>query len=196
MISRTILGTKQMPEQSPGEKYHPPACFCRNHSPCHTRQRAQWYSGGDIPEIILPRTDDFQPSLRSGDGLRVVWGSELSGLRSDSARSANVNWPSSSGKGPRRHQFAAANAGARPEIDDVVGMPDRVGVMLDDEHRVAQVAQSFQGSQTDDRCRAGADQCWVHQEYAAHPPGRRRSGWRAECAAPRHRSKCRSRDLV
>ena len=37
--------------------------------------------------------------------------------------------------------FAAADAGAGAEVDDVVGGPHRVFVVLDDDDRVAQVAQ-------------------------------------------------------
>ena len=43
--------------------------------------------------------------------------------------------------GARGHDFAAAHAGAGPEIDDVVGRPHRVFVVLDDHDGVAQVAQ-------------------------------------------------------
>ena len=43
--------------------------------------------------------------------------------------------------GPGGHDLAAANAGAGAEIDDVVGRPHRVFVVLDDDHRVALVAQ-------------------------------------------------------
>ena len=39
------------------------------------------------------------------------------------------------------HHLAAAAAGARPEVDDVVGDRDRLGLVLDDEHGVALVAQ-------------------------------------------------------
>ena len=40
--------------------------------------------------------------------------------------------------------LAAAHAGAGAEVDDVVGGPHRVFVMLDDDDRVAQVAQPFE----------------------------------------------------
>ena len=39
------------------------------------------------------------------------------------------------------HDFAAAHAGAGAEVDDVVGRPHRVFVVLDDDDRVAHVAQ-------------------------------------------------------
>ena len=48
------------------------------------------------------------------------------------------------GRSPRRclgHDIAAAHAGAGTEIDDVIGRPHRVFVVLDDDDRVAHVAQ-------------------------------------------------------
>ena len=40
--------------------------------------------------------------------------------------------------------LAAVDAGAGAHVDDVVGGADRVLVMLDDEHGVAEVAQALQ----------------------------------------------------
>ena len=40
--------------------------------------------------------------------------------------------------------LAAGRAGARPEVDDVVGDLDDLGLVLDDQHRVALVAQPQQ----------------------------------------------------
>jgi hypothetical protein len=41
-------------------------------------------------------------------------------------------------------EMAAMHAGARPHIDQPIGIADRLLVMLDDDHRVAEVAQPFQ----------------------------------------------------
>ena len=43
---------------------------------------------------------------------------------------------------PGGHDVSAANARAGTKIDDVVGRPHRVFVVLDDDHRVALVAES------------------------------------------------------
>ncbi len=40
--------------------------------------------------------------------------------------------------------LAAVNAGARPHVDDVIGRKNGVLVVLDDDHRVADVAEMFQ----------------------------------------------------
>ena len=41
--------------------------------------------------------------------------------------------------------LAAMDAGAGADIEDVIGLQDRVFVMLDDDHGVAKVAQALQG---------------------------------------------------
>ena len=46
--------------------------------------------------------------------------------------------------GPAEHELSALLAAARPELDHVVGGANRVGVVLDDEHGVAGVAQAMQ----------------------------------------------------
>ena len=48
------------------------------------------------------------------------------------------------GDGAREHDLAARRAGARAEVDDVVGDRDHLGLVLDDEHGVALVAQPLQ----------------------------------------------------
>ena len=42
------------------------------------------------------------------------------------------------------YDFPTVTPRARTEIDDVIGAPDRVFVMLDHQHGVAQIAQRFQ----------------------------------------------------
>ena len=43
--------------------------------------------------------------------------------------------------GPLEHHLAALSAGARAEVDDMVGDRDRLRLVLHDEHRVALVAE-------------------------------------------------------
>ena len=56
-------------------------------------------------------------------------------------------WASTSGQGARGDEFAAAHAGAGAEVQDVIGVADGVGVVLDDEDGIAQVAQAGQGAE-------------------------------------------------
>ena len=43
-----------------------------------------------------------------------------------------------------RDDLAAVNARARAHVDDIIGGQDRVFVMLDDDHRIAEIAQTPQ----------------------------------------------------
>ena len=45
---------------------------------------------------------------------------------------------------PRRDQMAAVNAGARAYVDHMIGRPDGVFIVFDDDHRIAQVPEPDQ----------------------------------------------------
>ena len=45
------------------------------------------------------------------------------------------------------HDLAAMDAGRRAHVDEVIGVADRILVMLDDDHRVAEIAQPLQRRQ-------------------------------------------------
>ena len=51
------------------------------------------------------------------------------------------------GRRALRDDLAAVHARAGPEIDHVIGVPDRILVVLDDDHRVAEIAQPIQRAQ-------------------------------------------------
>ena len=56
---------------------------------------------------------------------------------------------------PLEDHPSAVFAGARPEVDDVVGDPDCLFVVLDDDDRVAEVAEMMQRRRAARGCRAG-----------------------------------------
>ena len=60
---------------------------------------------------------------------------------------------------PLRDDLAAVRAGAGPHVDEVVGGAHHRLVVLDDEHRVAEVAQARQGADQARRRRPGAGRC-------------------------------------
>ncbi len=78
-------------------------------------------------------------------------------------------------------------ARARTEVDDVVGGPDGFGVVLHDDDRVARGRAALAACRAAVRCPAGAGRCSARRGCRARPPAATRSGWRAGCAAPRHR---------
>ena len=91
----------------------------------------------------------------------------------------------------RVHDLAAVLARARADVDDVVGDPDRLLVVLDDEHGVAEVAQAHERvDQAAVVALVQADRRLVeHVQHADEPAADLR--WRAGCAAPRRRRACR-----
>ena len=97
----------------------------------------------DVLEVVLARAGEREPSrpergdARSGTGIiaspvRYAPVSGLSAMRDDR---------------PGEHELAALLAARRSELHHVVGGADRVGVVLDDEHGVAAVAQAMQQPQ-------------------------------------------------
>ena len=96
----------------------------------------------DVVEVVLPGASHGDPVVtRAPAHLR----------HRDLAPAREVG----AGDRPRRghqvvegaldHDLATVDAGAGPDVDDVVGDPDRLLVVLDHDHRVAQVAQADHG---------------------------------------------------
>ena len=80
---------------------------------------------------------------------------------------------------------AAVLAGAGAEVDHVVGRPDRLLVVLDDDDGVAEIAQPRQRRRAACGCRAGAGRSTARRARTARRSGSRRSASRAGCAALR-----------
>ncbi len=108
----------------------------------HRGEDAERNRGRDVLQIVAAGADDldFLALLRlaplGGNGNAEFAGQIFAGQRlrigHDVLRRA------------LRHDLAAVDAGGRADIDDIVGRHDRVLVMLDDDHRVADVAQMLQ----------------------------------------------------
>ena len=109
-------------------------------------ERAQRDLDVDVLEVVVRGAADDQPFFADAAGAAPgprsaacperYWPVRLSRLRRMIGST-----------GPVGHDLAAAHAGPGAEVDDVVGRPHRVFVVLDDDHRVAQVAQPGQGGQ-------------------------------------------------
>ena len=89
----------------------------------------------DVLEVVRRRAADLQ---RAG---RRRAPTSLSAARSSRWRPVMVSLPRSPSTVPSKQTRAALGAGAGAEVDDVVGDRDRLGLVLDDEHGVALVAQ-------------------------------------------------------
>ena len=101
------------------------------------------------------------------------------------ARSASRCRRSASARRALEDDVAAVLAGAWAEVDDVVGRADRFFVVLDDEDRVAQIAQPRRASRAARGCPAGAGRSTARRARRARRSGSTRSAWRAGCAALR-----------
>ena len=124
----------------------------------------------DVLEVVLPRAVDRErlgrpATLRSSGIAIALLAREIaarSGSAGDWARSAIV---------PCGDDLAPLDAGPRAEVDEVVGRAHRVLVVLDDDHRVARVAQPLQGRQQPVVvARVQADRRLVEDIEHAHQP--------------------------
>ena len=79
--------------------------------------------------------------------------------------------------------LAAEAAGAGAEVEQAVGAGDDFAVVLDDEQRVAEVAEFVEGGDQAACCRAGGGRSSVRRGRRARRRGRCRPGWRGGCAA-------------
>src|SRR5262249_31791373 len=107
-------------------------------------EQAQGELDGDVAEVVVPRPV-------GGEGGRAApspLGRNVDALHTGEvlARQALLVGDDII-EGAGRHDLAAAHAGAGAEIDDVVGGPHGVLVVLDDDDGVAQVAQPQQARQ-------------------------------------------------
>ena len=106
-------------------------------------EQAERDLGGDVLQIVAARADR-RLSMRRGSRLAALGGIAI-------ARSPVRYWPVSeaglamiSAGVPCATIAAAVHAGARADVDHVVGGADRVLVVLDHDHRVAEVAQALE----------------------------------------------------
>ena len=91
------------------------------------------------------------------------------------------------GDGAGGEELAAEFACAGAEVEQVVGGADDVGVVLDDEDGVAEVAQVLHDADELARCRGCAGRWRARRGRRARRRDASRAMWRAGCAAIRRR---------
>ena len=123
----------------------------------------------------------------AGRRVRGVWIAALAAQVRAGQRPVAV-LPSSSAGVPWKITCAAVLAGARPEVDHVVGGADRLLVVLDDDDGVAEIAQPGERRRAARGCRAGAGRSTARRARRARRSGSTRSAWRAGCAGLRRRT--------
>ena len=93
--------------------------------------------------VLLGAAHDELAARRAGPAY--VGHRDLTCGRRGTCRSSESGWSSRSCDGAGDHDLAAVLAGARADVDDPVGDPDGVLVVLDDDQRVAEVLEPDQG---------------------------------------------------
>ena len=112
--------------------------FARSAHARHARQRVEWNRDVDVFQIVLAGTDQTKLLPRAA----APHGGHRNGkllpqvLRRQRPRLVNQTVERS-----RVHDAPALLARSEPEIDDVIGNLDHVGVVFDHEYRVALIAQ-------------------------------------------------------
>ena len=107
----------------------------------HARHRSQRDAGIDIAQIILGGSKYLDPSLVLARFDPVAWhrNAQISGKVTPGAGTRMGHDFSRSSVG---HQFATMDSGSRPHIQDIVGGPDGVFVMLHHDDRIAGIPQA------------------------------------------------------
>ena len=144
-------------------------------------ERAERDRRGDVLEIVAAGADDFQLAAGCGDAARRRRRHEPL-RRKDIAPVSELGSAHDLRRRPLGDDLAAVDAGAGADVDDVIGGEDRVLVMLDDDHRVAEFAQAPAASRAAARCRAGAGRSTARRARRARRSGPSRSARRGGCA--------------
>ena len=136
------LGVVDVLHQRAHEDVVDQAGFTRPGHAGDAHERAERNADGEVLQVVFAGADDAQPAIARGAAPvghfdrhllgQVLPGQACLGLQQALDR-AGV------------HHLAAVLAGARADVDHVVGSPDRVLVVFDDDHRVAQAAQALEG---------------------------------------------------
>ena len=104
----------------------------------HERERAEREFHAEILEVVLLRTDDLEEFPVAGPPLRGH--GDVAAAREICARNGCRHLLDFLGR-PLRDDVAALRARARADVDDAVRRAHGVLVMLDDDERIAEVAQ-------------------------------------------------------
>src|SRR5690606_7833176 len=108
------------------------------------RHQAEREGRVDAPEVVMPGAADDQGPVLARPAVRRDGDGRLAGQVAARERLPRGTYPR---RGAGRRDLPAAVAGSGAEIDEVVGRLDDLAVVLDDDQRVAQVAEPLQGAQ-------------------------------------------------
>ena len=148
MFTRTFLGTVKLAEQRAAQNVIHKGALAGTAHAGDTGERAERDAHINVLEVVFLGPKDFQPPLFLGGG-NALFGhgnAQFTGQILASKRGAMSQYFR---EGTGGHEFAAMNAGTGTEIKNVIGGANGVGIMLNDEHGVAEIAQALErGEQT------------------------------------------------
>ena len=142
-FSRTVLRAVKLAEQRPSQHVVNQRAFARTADAGHARERPQRNLQVNVLQIILHRADDLEKTACRIRTNTLGWNIDFV-VAAQIFRRQRFFMGEHPLQRPGGHHFAAIQPGARPHVDDVIGPANRLLVVLDHQHRVAQVAQSLE----------------------------------------------------
>ena len=146
MRAGRFLGAVKFAEQRAAQNVVHQRAFAGTAHAGDAGERAQRNPRVNVAQIVFLRAEHFEPAAvfrrRQAlfrDGNRQFAAQIL--------RRERIRVLQNFRQRARRHEFAAVNARAGAEVNDVIRIADRVGVVLDHEHGVAEVAQALERGQ-------------------------------------------------
>ena len=133
------------------------------------RQQPERNRHVDILQIVAVRAENRDAPCRSGCGARPA--RESSACPERYCPVSDAGFAAISSGAPERHQVSARFSRARAQVHHVIRAANRLLVVLDHQHRVAQIAQRFErAEQPAVVARMQPDRRLVeHVEHAAQP---------------------------
>ena len=148
VFAGTLLGAVKLAKQRAAQNVIHKGALAGTAHAGDTGERAQRNPHINVLQVVFLGPENFQPAFFLG-GRNALFGhgnAQFAGQILAGERGAvGQNFRQRAGG----DQFAAMNPGAGAEIKNVIGGANGVGIMLNDEHGVAEVAQSLErGEQT------------------------------------------------
>ena len=169
-LAGPILRVVKIAEQRPPKHAVDQRAFARATDAGHARDRPQRDFQMDVLQIILRSTNDLEEAAgniradATGRHVDLVVAPQIFRSQRFFVSEHFFNWPG-------RHHFPAVQSGTRPHVDDVISPSNGLLVVLNHEHRVAQIAQPLKcGEQLLVVPRVQADTRLVENVQHAHKP--------------------------
>ena len=141
-----FLGAVKLAEQRPAQDVVHQRAFAGTAHAGDAGERAERNPRVNVAQIVFLRAEHLEPAafLRR---RQAFFGNGNRQFAAQILRRERIFVRQNFRQRARRHQFAAVNARAGAEVNDVIRLPDGVGVVLDHEHGVAEVAQALERGQ-------------------------------------------------